>query len=362
VVLSFSFVCAFQKQLTAIIDPGKKMLKLYVIFLAPILFSVALTQNNLQTADIPATVDNLLTGVTANVATAFKNLLVACALNERLFNVNSNQYLSCFSYIHNAPLFNFNILSGANLIAPNAERPAVTVWYRWHDLPLVINGRAFTDWDRGHLVPNNDFRTAKQKELSFITINRAPQLPAINRGLWRCIEAYLRQVVVDDYLANKAYRDIAVVTALKYDIVSSTVAEQGSGAQTSIPTHFYKFVYLRDVDGALLYGFCIEQQNTAYDNLALLRNQLTAVFPVIYKWSDCALVAKSMGLNMPQPSSISLPTFATRFKAKLYRNPQHLDTVRCNVLAPDCDTRRVGAYIMYKTFCILLIEVVMMFF
>lgn len=59
---------------------------------------------------------------------------------------------------------------------------------------------------RGHLVANGDFFAKKEKELTFINTNIAPQWQLFNGGNWANVEKAVR-----DYAKN-ATRDVYVFT------------------------------------------------------------------------------------------------------------------------------------------------------
>jgi endonuclease G, mitochondrial len=103
---------------------------------------------------------------------------------------------------------------------------------------LVVSGTATdTDYkgsgfDRGHLVPAGDmaFCEIAMKE-SFYYSNISPQLPAFNRGIWKKLEANVR-----DYSQN--LHEIYVVTG---PVLSDGLTTIGDN-KVSIPEYFYKVV------------------------------------------------------------------------------------------------------------------------
>jgi len=100
-------------------------------------------------------------------------------------------------------------------------------------------------YDRGHLHPAGDSATQEQMDATFALSNMAPQHKALNRGLWKQLEEYLRQMALLSDLAG-----VWVGTVPLY--APEDLPEQGEPTPTlvsfalagpnhvPIPTHFAK--------------------------------------------------------------------------------------------------------------------------
>ena len=101
------------------------------------------------------------------------------------------------------------------------------------------------EYDRGHLFPAADARTQTQMDATFLLSNMAPQHKALNRGLWKQLEEWLRDAAEREDIAG-----IWVATVPLY--APDDLPEQGEPTETRItfrvagpnhvpiPTHFAK--------------------------------------------------------------------------------------------------------------------------
>ena len=86
-------------------------------------------------------------------------------------------------------------------------------------------------WDKGHMAPAADFNCTKEMlRQTFSYLNCALQHQDLNRGLWRLLEAYERE------LANRG--DVYVVIKVHYD--DAEVLPTGA----TVPSGFTKKIYL----------------------------------------------------------------------------------------------------------------------
>lgn len=88
-------------------------------------------------------------------------------------------------------------------------------------------------WDKGHMVPAADFNCdsiALRKTFSYT--NCALQHQDLNRGAWKALEAYEKELALN----NK----VTIIIVLKF----TKVTRMPSG--TAIPTHFQKTIYLNN--------------------------------------------------------------------------------------------------------------------
>lgn len=96
----------------------------------------------------------------------------------------------------------------------------------------VLSDYAGYPFDRGHLAPgaNNNLNDAIMSE-SFFLSNMMPQVPNNNRGIWKQLETYIRNWVMEG-------KDIYLVTGTYYGPGYGTIGANKVG----IPTHVWKVV------------------------------------------------------------------------------------------------------------------------
>ncbi len=90
-------------------------------------------------------------------------------------------------------------------------------------------------YDRGHMAPAADHKY-KQSAMdnSFLLSNMAPQVGiGFNRGMWRRLETYVRNLVTG--------RDLLVVVS--GPIYNGPKRTTKAGSTVRVPSHFYKIVY-----------------------------------------------------------------------------------------------------------------------
>ena len=94
-------------------------------------------------------------------------------------------------------------------------------------------------YDRGHLAPAADFSFSETAmSQSFFMSNMSPQEPSFNRGIWRKLEALVRDWSI-------VYEELHVVTGPLFVRNSKKIGPNG----VTVPTHYYK-VILHERDGA----------------------------------------------------------------------------------------------------------------
>jgi endonuclease G len=107
-------------------------------------------------------------------------------------------------------------------------------------------------YDRGHMAPNWAIATrygqAAQLETFFMS-NICPQKPALNRGLWKCLE----MIVAKDY-ANQ-FGDIWVLVGPVFDGDIETLP---SGVE--VPDSFYMIIVALENEQIRIQAFLIDQQ------------------------------------------------------------------------------------------------------
>ena len=89
-------------------------------------------------------------------------------------------------------------------------------------------------YDRGHLAPAADMAFSAQTMAdSFFMSNMSPQKPAFNRGIWKDLEALVRNFAITE-------RRIVVVTGPILP-KEKTVTIGANGV--TVPTHYYKVIF-----------------------------------------------------------------------------------------------------------------------
>jgi endonuclease G len=116
-------------------------------------------------------------------------------------------------------------------------------------------------FDKGHLAPAADFNCTKEMlKQTFSYLNCALQNQYLNRGVWRILEEYERE------LAKK--EKVSVAIYLVFDQKSQKLP---TGA--TVPTGFYKYIYLETSKKTIKYYFPNEAPAKAkYADYEILNN------------------------------------------------------------------------------------------
>jgi len=114
-------------------------------------------------------------------------------------------------------------------------------------LPLILrNSNADfhkTGYDRGHLCPAADCDTQAALENSFFLTNISPQVPSLNRGIWKQLENHARE------LTNQ-YRMVHVFTGPLYLATKSKAGKRFVQYEVigknhiAVPTHFFMLIFV----------------------------------------------------------------------------------------------------------------------
>ena len=106
--------------------------------------------------------------------------------------------------------------------------------------PEIPTGSATTGdyrrsgYDRGHLAPAADMAFSGQTMAdSFFMSNMSPQKPAFNRGIWKDLEALVRDFAITE-------RKIVVVTG---PILPKKKTVTIGTNKVTVPTHYYKVIF-----------------------------------------------------------------------------------------------------------------------
>ena len=128
------------------------------------------------------------------------------------------------------------VISKNQILTKNAERSN----YSFRRDPAIPTGSASTSdytrsgFDRGHLAPAADMAYSEQTMRdSFYMSNISPQRPGFNRGIWKDLESWTRQIVIKE-------QNTVIVTG---PVFSPGKAETIGRSAVTVPTHFYKIIY-----------------------------------------------------------------------------------------------------------------------
>ena len=128
------------------------------------------------------------------------------------------------------------VISKEQVLAKNAERSN----YSFRRDPAIPTGSASSSdytrsgFDRGHLAPAADMAYSEQTMRdSFYMSNISPQRPGFNRGIWKDLESWTRQIVIKE-------QNTVIVTG---PVFPPGKAETIGRSAVTVPTHFYKIIY-----------------------------------------------------------------------------------------------------------------------
>ena len=160
------------------------------------------------------------------------------------------------------------------------------------DKDVPVTGRATPDdyarsgYDRGHMAPDADMSWSKQTSIeSFLMSNMSPQLPNLNRGVWKLLEAQTRA------WAWSRKHTLALYSG---NIYTSSVKRIGSGVV--VPDALYKIVIDTVTSDVLAFRFSnIDKQPTD------MRLFLTSV----------SEIEKQSGITFPMPADYDKTKVAT---------------------------------------------------
>lgn len=118
-----------------------------------------------------------------------------------------------------------------------------------------LNDYKKSGYDRGHLAPAADMAwSAKAMSESFLLTNMSPQLPSLNRGEWKRLEEYVRDLASD-------FDTVAIVTGPLF-----TDEKKIIGKGVRIPTAFYKVLLLKRMkSGFTAIGFILPNSGVVED-------------------------------------------------------------------------------------------------
>lgn len=113
-------------------------------------------------------------------------------------------------------------------------------------------------FDRGHMAPAAAFKRSREAmSTTFLMSNMAPQTPALNRRIWRKLEAQVRELVREEGITWVFTGSLFLDEAGNRDQPRETIGMN----QVAVPTHYYKVLLVSGVDGNLtMYAFRMPNQ------------------------------------------------------------------------------------------------------
>jgi len=122
-------------------------------------------------------------------------------------------------------------------------------------------------FDRGHLAPAGDFKRSKEAmAATFLLSNMSPQYPNTNRGIWRDLEAQIRDMIKEVGEAWVVTGD-AFMTKDSQAANPKTWIKRGGQNRVAVPTHLFNAILTRDANGRwCAYAFLAPNQPTKNHN------------------------------------------------------------------------------------------------
>jgi len=105
-----------------------------------------------------------------------------------------------------------------------------------------------TGFDKGHLSPAADYKASETAyQQSYLMSNMSPQLPTFNQGIWKRLEAWVRENAIK-------YDTVYVVAAPVFTLNLGKIGDNG----VTIPGYYYKGLLRFEEDGTpRLLGFLL---------------------------------------------------------------------------------------------------------
>lgn len=164
-------------------------------------------------------------------------------------------------------------LTAAEVAVKGAERSN-----RFRSDPQIIN-RGFpaaadsdykkSGYDRGHLLPSADRDdTSTENDATFLLSNISPQRPELNRGVWKNLEEFVRQVAA-------RYDSVWVVTGSQGDL-SDRIGKN----RVVVPDYYYKTLLIKVKGVYYAVAFYIPNQaklQKNYSNYAMPVDELEQI-------------------------------------------------------------------------------------
>jgi len=121
-------------------------------------------------------------------------------------------------------------------------------------------------YDRGHLKPSADESCDQiQMDETFLMSNMSPQIAGFNRGVWKNLESYVRNLAKDN-------DSIYVYTA---GTLKTPIKSIGTN-NVSVPSHFFKVIYVFNGKNVKIESFFMPNEKTTqkYDDFKVSLDEI----------------------------------------------------------------------------------------
>jgi endonuclease G, mitochondrial len=110
------------------------------------------------------------------------------------------------------------------------------------------------DYDRGHLCPADDMSFSQSAtDTTFYMSNMSPQMGSFNRGIWKKLEAKVRNWV-------KKYKELYIVSG---PILKTGLQRIGPNKDISVPMEFYKIILVNTETTKKMIAFILPHKKSA---------------------------------------------------------------------------------------------------
>jgi len=177
-------------------------------------------------------------------------IILICACNTKLYEFEREGYEGVYSKKMQQPLYVHYMLTrdcacGVVKRSNNFSEDSLTV------IPLLDYYKG-SGYDRGHLRPADHSKCSEsQMKSTFRTVNLAPQLPSFNRGSWRSLEQYTKNLLTE-YDSLEIYSGPIFKGEKKYLVAK----------EVRIPEAFFKAIKINDT---LFLGFILDQNGKSIE-------------------------------------------------------------------------------------------------
>jgi len=178
--------------------------------------------------------------------------------------VQHKAYTICYNEDEEQPWWAIYLLTKSMVVNQRAQRQN-----NFKPDPYVLTGSSVPEdykhsgYDRGHMVPAADMAWDKDAmSESFYMSNMSPQLPELNRGIWKTLEEHVRDLAVKDDSI------VVIVGPSKYGS-----KEIGTKNRIGVPKYYFKIIInLTSPEHEI---FCYYIPNSGFESLDLEGYQIS---------------------------------------------------------------------------------------
>lgn len=219
-------------------------------------------------------------------------------------------YLSYYDYSKKVPLIVTYTIDKSKAIGcsirSNKFEGDESIEATYRSMPFDYN---HSGYDKGHLAPNADMSWDSETELeSFYMTNMAPQIPGFNRGIWKSLETYVRNLAYSGY-------SLSIVSGAVFNTNHPKIIGNG----VSVPTGFFKVITNLESNEVIAFFFPFNKSSSfslySYQiSLASLESQTNYKFSfnfsldktkIINPWLATKSVSSDKSLKCSKSHSIS---------------------------------------------------------